>query len=150
MKKLFFALLCLGFTTATMAQIKNPVKWTYTAKKIADKTFEVHITATIDAGWHVYTLDHSADVGVATSVTFKTNPLAAADGKLLAKGKAVKMKDPSTGEMVKFYENTIDIVQVFKLKANVKTNITGEVEFMTCDDKQCLPPTTKTFSVNLQ
>jgi len=150
MKKLFFALLCTVFAATTMAQIKTPVKWAYTAKKIADKTFEVHITATIDEGWHVYTLDHRADVGVATSVKFKTNPLASANGKLLAKGKAVKIKDPSTGEMVKFYENTIDLVQVYKLKANVKTNITGELEFMTCDDKQCLPPTTKKFSVSLQ
>ncbi len=150
MKKLFFALLCTAFTIAATAQIKNPVKWTYTAKKIADKTFEVHITATIDAGWHVYTIDHKSDIGVATTVKFKTNPLATASGKLSTKTKAVKMKDPSSGEMVKFYENTVDIVQVFKLKANVKTNITGELEFMTCDDKQCLPPTTKTFSVSLQ
>jgi len=150
MKKLLFAVLCMGVVSMSMAQIKNPVKWTYTAKKIADKTYEVHITAEIEPSWHVYTLDHSADVGVATSVKFKTNPLAIADGKLLAKGKAVKMKDPSTGDMVKFYENTVDIIQVFKLKANVKTNITGEVEYMTCDDKQCLPPTTKQFSVTLQ
>ncbi len=149
MKKIFFALFCMGLTMASLAQIKNPVKWSYTAKKIADKTFEVHITATIDPNWHVYTIDHKADVGVATSVKFSANPLATTNGKLIAKTKAVKMKDPSTGEMVKFYENNIDIVQVFKLKANVKTNITGELEFMTCDDKQCLPPTTKTFSVSL-
>ena len=150
MKKLLFALLCLGFAEASIAQIKNPVKWTYTAKKIADKTFEVHITATIERGWHVYTLDHKGDIGVATSVKFNTNPLATTRGKLVAKGRTVKMKDPSSDEMVKFYENTVDLVQVYKLKANVKTNITGELEFMTCDDKQCLPPSTKKFSVSLK
>ncbi|MEO7312387.1 MAG: protein-disulfide reductase DsbD domain-containing protein [Chitinophagaceae bacterium] len=150
MNKFFLALLGLGLSATTMAQIKNPVKWAYTAKKIADKTYEVHITATIDPGWHVYTLDHKADVGIATSVNFTKNPLATADGKLRAKGKPVTMKDPSTGDLVKFYEGTVDIIQVFKLKANVKTNIAGELEFMTCDDHQCLPPTTKQFTVSLQ
>jgi len=150
MKKMFFALLCMGLAFTSMAQLKNPVKWTYTAKKIAPNTYEVHITAAIDRGWHVYSLDHKGETGVATSVKFNANPLATANGKPAATSKPVKMKDPSSGEIAKFYENTLDIVQVFKLKASVKTNITGEVEYMTCDDTQCLPPTTKSFSVSLQ
>lgn len=150
MKKILFALLCLGMVGVSMAQMKNPVKWTYTAKKIADKTFEVHITAEIDPGWHIYSLDHTSDIGVATSIKFNANPLAMINGKLVTKGKVTKMKDPNGTEMVKFYENTVDFVQVYKLKSNVKTNVSGSLEFMTCDDKQCLPPTTKQFSVSLQ
>lgn len=133
-----------------MAQVMNPVKWSYTAKKIADKTYEVHITAMIDQGWHVYTLDHKGDIGVATSVKFAANPLATATGSIQAKGKPVSMKDPSSGDMVKFYTNTVDLVQVYKLKANVKTNITGTLEYMTCNDERCLPPANKPFSVSLQ
>jgi thiol:disulfide interchange protein DsbD len=38
-------------------------------------------------------------------------------------------------------------VQLIKLKGSVKTNIAGKVEFMVCDDKQCLPPTTVDFKV---
>ena len=150
MKTFFFTLLGIGLAGIAVAQIKNPVKWNYTAKKIADKTYEVHITAAIDQGWHIYSLDHKAEIGVATSVNFNTNPLATTNGKLEAKGKIVKKKDPYGTEMVKFYENNVDIVQVFKLKANVKTNISGSLEFMACDDKQCLPPTKKQFSISLQ
>ena len=104
----------------------------------------------MDPKWHIYTIDHKGDIGVPTAVTFKNNPLGTLNGKVKVNGKAVTLKDPSTGEMVKFYENTVDFVQVVKLKAAVKTSISGTVEFMACDDKQCLPPTEKEFTIALQ
>lgn len=144
-------LACLLFAgIAGQAQIKNPVKWEYSAKKISPTSYELHITASIDPGWHLYTIDHSADIGLATAVEFDKNPLGTLSGKLKAIGKPISMKDPSTMEMVKFYEKTVDLVQLVTLKAPVKTNITGSVEFMACDDRQCLPPTTKTFTIALQ
>ena len=150
MKKYAFLLIFTLFGAyGAFAQIFNPVSWTYTAKKINPTTYEVHITGTIQPGWHVYTIDHKADIGVATAVNLKKNPLATPSGNLKAVGKSVSAKDPSTGEMVKFYENKIDLVQVVKLKAPVKTSITGTVEFMACDDKQCLPPTEREFTVAL-
>lgn len=145
---LFISLLVI--TVASQAQILNPVKWNFSSKKISDKTFELHITAAIDPGWHIYTIDHNADIGVATSVTLNQNPLGTATGKIKVVGKPIIMKDPSTGEKVKFYEKSVDLVQLITLKAPVKTNITGTVEFMSCDDKQCLPPTSKQFSIALQ
>jgi hypothetical protein len=151
MKKLLVSVIVLfigiGFA---QAQIKNPVKWMFTAKKIDDKTYELHLIANIEQGWHIYTIDHNADIGVATTVSFNNNPLGTPTGKLKVLGKPVTKKDPSTGEQVKFYEGTLELVQVVTLKAKVKTNFTGSVEFMSCDDRQCLPPTTKQFSISLQ
>lgn len=150
MKKILLAFVLgfIGFTS--FAQVKNPVKWTFTSKKINEKVYELHLTALIDPGWHMYTTDHKADIGVATSVTLNKNPLGEPSGKLISNGKPVSMKDPSTGELVKFYEGKVDLVQLITLKAPVKTNFTGSVEFMSCDDKQCTPPTTKQFSIALQ
>jgi len=150
MKKLSFLIAFCLVVIGASAQLQNPVIWSFTSKKIDATTYELHMTANIDHGWHIYTIDHTADIGVATSVNLKNNPLATASGKLKIVGKPVQMKDPSTGEMVKFYENKVDIVQVVKLKSPVKTTFSGEVEFMACDDKQCLPPTTKEFKIALQ
>lgn len=150
MKKLLVGLASIMLVSMSYAQMKNPVKWSYSAKKIDAKTYELHITASIDGGWHIYSLDHKGDIGVATSIKINNNPLGALSGKISSKAKAISMKDPSSGEMVKFYINNVDFVQVVKLKAPVKTNYTGSVEFMTCDDHECLPPTTKTFSIALQ
>ena len=48
---------------------------------------------------------------------------------------------------VKSFSNKVDFVQVIKLKAAVKTSVSGTIEFMVCTDEQCLPPTTVPFTV---
>ena len=150
MKKLFVIAVSCLLVLGASAQLKKPVKWNFSSKKIDATTYELHMTASIDPGWHIYTIDHNADIGVATTITLKNNPLATPSGKTKVVGKPVMSKDPSTGEMVKFYEGRVDFVQVVKLKSAVKTSFTGEVEFMACDDKQCLPPTTQEFKLALQ
>ena len=54
-----------------------------------------------------------------------------------------------------FIEIPFDVEKEFgakrvKIKANVKTNYSGNVEFQTCDDKKCLPPKTVNFSVAIK
>lgn len=143
---LLISMISLG----TQAQVKNPVKWTFSSKKIDAKTYELQLTATMDPKWHIYTIEHKGDIGVPTSITFNANPLGSLKGKVTANKKPVKLKDPSTGEMVAFYEGQVVFKQIVELKAPVKTNYTGTVEFMACDDKLCTPPTEKTFSISLQ
>ena len=150
MNKICFLVLALGLTLTGFAQIKNPVKWSYAAKKIDATNYELRFTARIDPSWHIYTTDHKGDIGVATSFIINANPLTTAVGKVSTTAKAVSMKDPSTGTNVKFYTGQVVFTQKIKLKAPVKTNITGNLEFMACDDKQCLAPTTKAFNIDLQ
>ncbi len=150
MKKYIFSLLFMIFgALGVSAQMLNPVTWTYSAKKLNPTTYELHITGTFQPGWHVYTIDHKADIGVATSLNLQNNPLATPTGAIKVIGKPITAKDPSTGEMVKFYENKVTLVQTVKLKAPVKTSIKGAVEFMACDDRQCLPPTEREFTIAL-
>ena len=33
---------------------QDPVKWNFTAKKIADKTYELHMTASVESPWSIY------------------------------------------------------------------------------------------------
>ena len=63
MKKIITGMILLMFTGLVNAQINNPVKWTYTAKKIADKTYELHMTASIDGNWHLYAQDAGEEIG---------------------------------------------------------------------------------------
>jgi thiol:disulfide interchange protein DsbD len=150
MKRLLVLLMVIFVAACAHAQVKNPVKWSFTSKKIDATSYEVRLTASIDPTWHIYTIDHKGDIGVPTAIRFGANPLASLQGQPKVIGKAISLKDPSTGEMVKFYEKTVEFVQLVKLKAAVKTSLSGTVEFMACDDKQCLPPTEKSFSLALQ
>ena len=73
------------------AQMENPVQWSYSAKKIADKTYELHITANLEGKWHIYAQD-AGEGPVPTEFSFTTNPLVKMDGKVLAVGKGKTKK----------------------------------------------------------
>jgi hypothetical protein len=132
-----------------MAQSSKLVNWSYTAKKIADKTYEVHMTASIGGDYHLYAQDAGGEGPIPTSFTFTKSPLLALDGKVKENGKLVKKFESAWNHDVKYYEKTVDFVQVVQLKSNVKTNLAGKVEFMVCNDHECLPPADVDIKVNI-
>jgi thiol:disulfide interchange protein DsbD len=84
-----------------------------------------------------------------TVFKFTKTPLATLDGKVKEIGKLVKKKEEVFGGYTQFYEKSVDFVQLVKLKGNIKTNLAGSVDFMVCNDSQCLPPSTVEFKVNI-
>lgn len=150
MKKLF-ALLPVLFLTAIAYAQQSPVTWSFTATKVGDKTYEVHMTATIQTNWHLYSQTQPEDaIAMPTTFTLNANPLISKEGKIKEVGKMEKMKDATLGVSANQYSTKVDFVQKIKLKANAKTNFTGKVEYQTCDDKKCLPPKTVSFSVAIK
>ncbi len=148
MKKSILLLITVWFTCVASAQIQTPVKWDFTAKKTADKTYEVRFTAKIDKGWHLYAQE-TGEGPVPTSFTFSRNPIVTTSGKPKEIGTLIKEFDSNFGSVLQFYADKVEFVQIVKLKANAKTIMKGEIEFMVCNDEKCLPPRKIPFSINL-
>ena len=136
------------FAVLVHAQILNPVRWTYTAKKIADKTYELHLTATIDGNWHMYAQD-AGEGPEPTVINFTTNPLLKFDGKVKEVGKLEKSYDNNFKSVLKYYSKKIDFVQKVKVKSSIATVVKGSVSFMVCNDRQCLPPREVPFTIKV-
>ena len=150
MKKFIFLGTIILSAIVVKAQL-NPVNWTFTAKKIADRMYEVHLKATIQSGWHLYSQAQPEDAIVnPTTFTLINNPLLIVDGKIKETGTVEKFHDARLNISANQYSNTVDFVQKIKLKAKAKTNFSGNVEYQTCDDKKCLPPKTVNFSIAIQ
>jgi thiol:disulfide interchange protein DsbD len=149
MKKILLFSLTVFAVHVAMAQSSKQVQWTYSAKKIADKTYEVHMTATINGDYHLYAQDAGGEGPIATSFTFIKTPLLTLNGNVKESGKLIKKFESAWSHDVKYYERNVDFVQVVKLKSNVKTNLTGKVEFMVCNERQCLPPSEVEVKVNV-
>ncbi|WP_315821449.1 protein-disulfide reductase DsbD domain-containing protein [Paraflavitalea speifideaquila] len=143
-----FAVL-LAFTMVVKAQLSDPVKWTFVAKKKAANTYEVIISAVFAKPWHLYSQTTPDGGPVPTKITFKKNPSLTMEGKVKEVGAMKTVYEKLFGVDVKYYSEEVNFVQVVKVKGNVKTNITGTVEYMTCDDRQCMPPTSKAFNIQL-
>jgi len=151
MKQLSVSIVFLLVSVLSFAQSGTKVKWDYTVKKISDKKYEVRMIATIQPGWHLYSQKQSADaIALPTKISFAKNPLITVSGAVKEVGKVTDAFDKATQSRSRFYSNKVEFVQIVTLKSNIKTSIVGDVEFMVCDDRQCLPPDKTKFSVKLE
>ena len=148
MKQFYVLASMLFILNSLSAQSSKQVEWSFTSKKIAEKTYEVHINANIKGNWHIYSQD-GGDGPVSTTFTFTKNPLVSLEGRTKESGNMKKVHEEVFGSDVRFYEKAVEFVQVVKLKGNVKTNVAGKVEFLVCNDRECLPPSEVEFKVNI-
>ncbi len=150
-KKILFSLVVLVIAGASAFAQLNPVSWTFNSKKIADKTYEVRMTAIMQPGWHLYSQVQPEDaIAIPTDIQFNKNPLISLSGAIKEVGKMEKFKDDKLGVAANQYAKKVEFVQVVKLKANAKTNLTGTIEYQTCDDEKCLPPKKVNFNLAVQ
>lgn len=142
---LVFSVLLLG----TVLAQAPPYNWTYSAKKISDTEYEMHFKMVVNTPWHTYS-QFTPDGGpVPTKFNFSKSPIYTLVGEVKENGNLVKKHEAVFGVDVKYFNGKVDFVQVVKLKSKAKTNFTGSVEFMVCNDEQCLPPSTQQFSIAL-
>jgi thiol:disulfide interchange protein DsbD len=140
MKKIFFLLAFFALVNSSFAQIHDPVKWSTSTQKISETEYDLIVTATIEAKWHLYSQNVPADGPIPTSFSFKTIP----DFKLIGKTteeKGVSSYDPVFEMQIKYFENKATFKQRIKVLSEKSFKIAGTVEFMVCDDASCLPPT---------
>lgn len=140
-------LLCLFAGTCLNAQ--HPVNWSFSSKKVSDKLYEVQLTADVEEPWHIYSQFSPSGGALPTSITVNKNPLLLLQGAVKENGKLIKKFEKVFGMEVKYFEGSVTFIQLVKLKANVKTNLAGNLEFMVCNDEQCLPPKKMPFNIPL-
>ena len=150
MKRILASFIVMFIVNAAHAQLQDPVKWNYSAKKKSDKEYLVTIDAILTSAWHIYSINTPANGPVPTSINFKKNPLVIVDGDVKEDGKLKTDHDAVFGVDVKYYSDKVEYTQTVKLKSAVKTNLSGTIKYMVCNDKMCLPPKTIPFDIQLQ
>ena len=139
MKKLI-TLLLIAFATIANAQIHNPVKWKTAVEKINDNEYYLVATASIEAGWKLYGQNIPPNGPVPTSFKYTQTPTFELVGKTEESKPIVKHDKVFDMEIAYFYKQAV-FKQRIKLLGEL-TSIKAEVEFMSCDDSNCLPPDT--------
>ena len=145
MKKLTLLIAISLIGPAVFAQILKPVKWSYAAKKINKTEAVLLIKATIDQGWHIYSTQQKDGGPVKTSLTITPSKDYAINGAV-AEPKPVTKFENAFKMNVSYFEKSVIFQQKIKLKKD-QVNIKGQVEYMVCNDKQCLPPEDTDFSI---
>jgi hypothetical protein len=137
----FFFLL---FTSNVNSQ--DHVTWVFSF----DSTYSnIVVKGTIDKGWHLYSQKTQQNAGpIPVTVSFE-------------KKKGLKLIGPYTEELVPheifdvnfdsqvyLFEDNYLAYQQIKLKSNIE--LTGTINYMVCDDRQCLPPIDVPFSIQIK
>ena len=147
MKNLFLFAVALLFSFSASSQILKPVKWSYAAKKISKNEAIVVIKATIDEGWHIYSQNMAEGGPVKTTFAFTPSKTYSVVGKTIEPKPITKFE--KTFDMnVSYFEKTAMFQQKVKF-SGTNPVVKGTVEYMVCDDQQCLPPETVEFAVQL-
>ncbi|RED22553.1 thiol:disulfide interchange protein DsbD [Flavobacterium cutihirudinis] len=130
-------------------QMYNPVKWTTSVEKISDKEYVLKAQAVIQSGWHLYGQYIEEGGPSRTAFTFKN---AKKNFELIGKTteeKGNEVVDKIFDMKIKYFEDKALFTQKIKFTSDVISNIDGEVEFMVCDDSNCLPPSSEELTFKI-
>ena len=135
------SLLCVAMVS--FAQMYEPIKCETTWDIVGDGVAELRISATIDAGWHVYSTELE-DGPTAATLVVETIEGARLDGKLGFEGKEIAKYDEMFGMDVRYFEDKVTFVQRFAVEGD-DYMVQGYFQYGACDDQSCLPPTNVEF-----
>ncbi|WKL49339.1 cytochrome c biogenesis protein CcdA [Flavobacterium pectinovorum] len=140
MKNIIITVMLL-FCGSIFGQMYNPVKWSTAVEKISEKEYLLKAEATIQAGWHLYGQYIEEGGPSPTAFAFKKKNF-----ELLGKTteeKGHELVDKIFDMKIKYFEDKALFTQKIKFTSDAVSNIAAEVEFMVCDDSNCLPPSSE-------
>ncbi len=115
----------------------EPVKWAYSIQNYNGKTFDLIFKASIDEGFHLYSL-HVPDNGpLPTEFSFGENPAYQTEGEITETTKGITAFDKEFNLEITYFENEVEFRQKITAKEN-NFNIKGEIAYMACNDRGCV------------
>lgn len=142
---LVIALAGMAISTARAA---SPVQWTAKVEMTSETEGVVVLSASIDEGWHVYGLQMPADGPSATKVYYTPSGIAF-DGNAKVTPSPRKVKDDLFGVELTYWEGKVTFRRKFRVVDAANASVRVKVEFMACNDSNCLPPTSKEFDLKI-
>ncbi|KPK84536.1 MAG: hypothetical protein AMS27_09610 [Bacteroides sp. SM23_62_1] len=152
MKKSFLVLLLLILTTVIFrlqSQVLDPVDWEFSYEQTGNNHVDLIFMARIEDNWHLYSQDLPEGGPIPTSFTFiaSDNYTRAGDVKEITRPEV--KHDPSFDLDLKMFSHEAEFRQTVMIMAEGAFSLSGTIEYMTCDDQRCLPPTEEEFTFTL-
>ena len=135
---------------------QNPIKWKVNANEVGENLYELEISAEIEKGWHLYSQFLESNEGydpdnspLSTYITYELNDYFDTIGSSKEIGVETHF-DPVWEAEISFFSNKASFIQLIQLNHSDSTILKGNVNFMACDDQQCLPPDDFGFKIDLR
>lgn len=150
MRWISFLFFTLFVTQSGFAQIQNPVTWSTQSESLGDGEFRLTWTAHIESGWYIYSQFIEEGGPIPTAFYFDEGDHFSRIEGVVEKGKTKSGFDELFGmDVIKLLAPSFSFEQRVKV-TDYSQPISGEVEFMVCNQEQCLPPDLIPFSFQLE
>ncbi len=124
----------------------DPVVWHFETTVFDDTTYLVTAIASIAKGWNIYAQDSNEDGPIPTSFSFDESPAYRLIGDVKEVGKRKAGMDEVFGvKVAKLFGPEVRFEQRVAL-LQPDARIEGYLEYMSCDQSQCLPPEDVNFA----
>jgi len=130
------------------AQVLEPVKWSFESKQDGLEATLI-FKAVIDNGWHLYDTELPEGGPIKTSIHYADSTLFDFVGVLGKEPLPTVYLDKTFNLKLGYFTKQAVLTQKIKLKSAEKVTIKGTVEFMSCNDETCTPPTEADFALHL-
>lgn len=114
------------------------------ALKVEGNKAELVFKATIQSGWHMYSVEVVEDGPTPTTLNIEKIQGAKLVGKLKATPQAARVYEEMFGADVFYHEGSAIFTQAVELTGG-EYQIEGYLEYGACNDATCIPPTTVDF-----
>lgn len=115
----------------------DPVKWTYSIDNYSSKGYELVFTATIDKGYHLYSLVIPENGPLPTEFTFTAAKGFTTEGTVFETSTGIEAYDEIFEMNIKFFEGQAEFRQKI-IPSEKKHTIAGEIAYMVCNDQGCV------------
>lgn len=139
--------LSLLFACLSSFAMGQPIAWSFAAVTDSSGALFVELTATAETGWHLYATELPSDGGpIETSFTFTPSEYYSLSGSL-HEPEAIEEYDPNFAMLVRYHGGVTRFKQGIKPIGTAAFVVEGELEYMCCNDKTCLPPLRVPFRI---
>lgn len=146
---LSFLLIGWAFLQAGAQDMPTPVTWSFQAEMVNDTTYNLTFTADIQKGWYLYAQDLEEGGPIPTTIAFDSIEGLRLIGDTAESGTALEGMDELFQMNVKKFKSKVVFTQQ-AIVAGATELVSGYIEFMTCDDEKCLPPTEIPFAFSFR
>jgi len=135
----------------SFTQILDPIKWSYQIEQSSPGEATLVMTAHIDKKWHLYSqyIQKDKEGPIATSFNFEKSNNYELVGKV-SEPKGIEENDPMFNMVIKYFVDKAAFGQKIRILSPKPFSVKGTIDFMTCDDTQCIFPPAAEFSFDLK
>ncbi|GLR16564.1 protein-disulfide reductase DsbD family protein [Portibacter lacus] len=137
-----------GTDNAMPSGVISPVKWSFEITNEGNDEYLLKYIANAEEGWSVYSQFTNDDGPVPTLILYEEEDHYSVVDRSVEKGHKKKGLDPFFDgvEVIKFLSDEPFIIEHRIKTTDPSKEIKGGLEFMACDDTECLPPDFIDFS----